>query len=366
MEGDPVQNAASFNASRHDDPASETRTTRRKGRRGRARAFLVTSFLLLAASLAVPSIAAATPWLTTDKADYRPEETVHITGGWFDPNTAYAIPVMRPDGSIVQLDPITHTPIPGWAVVRSDGAGNLTYDYLLDGIEGLYTARAYPADWAGDWSEEPITSVTFTDAAIPNSSSMVTWKTQPPGWIQGTLQANNSDYAEGETVPFRLDLGTLQTSGNPYTAKICRDYQLATGVFGYTTLQPFNTSRAATPGGTITSTSGAFSGVNLNITSVSETGGAGNCVSTARETIVQFNATASGPQFLLWGGRLASPNDPGVSEGKSASFWTGGSLQMRLQSPDKTSGIQPNAVVRLAKITVQKIVDSGSATPDQW
>ena len=39
---------------------------------------------------------------------------------------------------------------------------------------------------------------------------------------------------------------------------------------------------------------------------------------------------------------------------------------MRLASPDKTSGIQPGAVIRLAKITVTKVVDSGSATADQW
>src|SRR6185503_7712574 len=107
---------------------------------------------------------------------------------------------------------------------------------------------------------------------------------------------------EGETVPFRIELGTLQLTGNPYTVSICRDYQLANGVFGYTTLQPFNTSRAATAGGTISSTSGPFSGVNISISSVSETGGQGACASpTQRETVVNFNATSSGPQFLLWG-----------------------------------------------------------------
>ena len=67
----------------------------------------------------------------------------------------------------------------------------------------------------------------------------------------GDPNANNSDYAEGETVPFRLELGTLATSGNPYTAPVCRDYQLASGVFGYTILQPFNTSRTATAGGSL-------------------------------------------------------------------------------------------------------------------
>ena len=39
---------------------------------------------------------------------------------------------------------------------------------------------------------------------------------------------------------------------------------------------------------------------------------------------------------------------------------------MRLPSPDKTGGINPSAIIRLAQITATKIVDSGSATPDQW
>ena len=39
---------------------------------------------------------------------------------------------------------------------------------------------------------------------------------------------------------------------------------------------------------------------------------------------------------------------------------------MRLASPDKTGGINPSAIIRLAQITATKVVDSGSATPDQW
>ncbi len=39
---------------------------------------------------------------------------------------------------------------------------------------------------------------------------------------------------------------------------------------------------------------------------------------------------------------------------------------MQLLSPNKDRSINPGAIIELATITVQKIVDSGTATPDQW
>ena len=341
----------------------------RGGRPGRLRLLIaLVASLALLLFIFTGTASADGPTLVTDKGDYAPGEVVHITGTGFASGATYAMPVKRPDGSIVLVEPVTHVATPGWGFATADWAGNLSYDYQLNGIVGDYEARAYPATWSGDWNETPIASVQFTDGPVPASVSLRNWRTSSGGaWVTGTLNANNSDYKEGETVPFRLELGTLTLTGNPYTTSICRDYQLGNGVFGYTTLQPFNTSRAATPGGTVISTSGAFSGVNIVITSVTEVGGPGACGNaTQRETIVTFVASAVGPQFLLWGGRLASPNDAGVAIDKSASFWSGGSLQMRLLSPDKTGGINPAAIIRLANITVQKVVDSGSATPDQW
>ena len=328
----------------------------------------VTAILLAVASmLAFTTVASAvplgiegsasTPAITSDQSDYLPGSTVTLTGESWQPGES--VHVFVNDG-IGQTWSHNSSPDP-----VADGGGVFTYSFQLP----TSFVATYSVTATGPVSG--VATTTFTDGPVPANVSLLTWKTSPSGdWIQGTLNANNSDYAEGETVPFRLELGTLATSGNPYTAPVCRDYQLASGVFGYTILQPFNTSRAATAGGTVSSTSGPFSGVNLTITGVNETGtsafGGFDCGSTQRLTIVTFNVSASGPQFLLWGGRLASPVDPGVGSGKSASFWTGGSLQMRLASPDKTAGINPDAVIQLGKITVTKVVDSGSATPDQW
>ncbi|MBA2360366.1 MAG: hypothetical protein H0V79_05420, partial [Actinobacteria bacterium] len=80
------------------------------------------------------------------------------------------MPVKRPDGSIVVVDPILHLATPGWQWATSDAAGNLTYDYQLNGIEGLYEARAYPANWFGDWYSQPVASVIFSDSAAPKNT----------------------------------------------------------------------------------------------------------------------------------------------------------------------------------------------------
>ncbi|MDI6857266.1 MAG: hypothetical protein QME71_03005 [Dehalococcoidia bacterium] len=102
-------------------------------------------------------LAEAAPTLSAHKDDYDPSETVTITGGGFAPYTLYDIPVIRPDGSIVVGD---GSQTPGWDTVESDGDGEFTYSYTLDGMPGTYEVRAYPSPWDGDLSQTP-TAVTF-------------------------------------------------------------------------------------------------------------------------------------------------------------------------------------------------------------
>src|SRR5262249_45091734 len=71
-----------------------------------------------------------------------------------------------------------------------------------------------------------------------------------------------------------------------------------------------------------------------------------------------------------FGGVLSKAGDPipgggTVAQGKSASFFSGGSLHMHLEAPNKDGGINPSGIVQLAHIDVTKIVDSGSAAPEQ-
>ena len=88
--------------------------------------------ILLMAGVALAQDAPA-PVVTTDKDDYAPGEVVMISGSGFVPGTVYAVPVKRPDGTIVTIEPETHA-TEGGAFYASGGvasgtewSGNLVY-----------------------------------------------------------------------------------------------------------------------------------------------------------------------------------------------------------------------------------------------
>ena len=168
---------------------------------GRRAVLVLTAVAAIFLSTVAPSPALTNPTLATDKPDYHPEETVHITGSGYDAGAAYAVPVMRPDGSMVRGD---NSGLPGWDTVNADGSGNLAYDYVLDGIFGLYEARVYAAPWSGNWAETPLAAATFTDGANLDQCANDEPGTPPCVWQNGDLNGNNSAYAEGDVVPFRL------------------------------------------------------------------------------------------------------------------------------------------------------------------
>ena len=283
------------------------------------------------------------PTLTSDAADYAPGATVALTGsGW-------------PFGESVSIfvnDNVGST----WSdtiVTTADGNGVFVVRFNLPNT----VIAEYKATATGSGGETA--SVTFTDSPVPSNSQLEQW--DGSAWITGEI---GSGYTEGDTVPFRLDVGGVTgTAGDPATFPICRDYQNGSD-FGYFKLNPYDTTQAATPGGTITSSFGPVSGVNVTITSVVETGTSGVCVAGARETDVTFTATGGSTQYVLWGGELASPLDPGVGAGHGAGEYPGSSLAMRTGNQNRS--IKVAGIIQLAQITVQKIVDAGSATPDQW
>jgi Large extracellular alpha-helical protein len=177
------------------------RTSGRLHARTTGRISLLLGALLVLSSLAIGPATAAVPTLATDKPDYRPDETVHITGTGYEPGDAYDVPVTRPDGTMVHGDA---SDLPGWDSVTADGSGNLTYDYILDGIFGVYEARVYPSPWSGNWAEAPLAVVTFTDGANLDQCANDEPGTPPCKWQNSNLNGNNSAYAEGDVVPFRL------------------------------------------------------------------------------------------------------------------------------------------------------------------
>ncbi|MGH2375040.1 MAG: hypothetical protein ACRDIC_16435, partial [bacterium] len=167
---------------------------------------------LFGAALAT-AVGGTSPTLATDKTDYAPGEVVHITGSGFNAGESYALPVKRPDGSIVTIDPDTHAVTPNhWDVVTADADGSLAYDYQLDGIEGPYEARAYPADWGGDWNDSSLSSVGFTDTPTKITAKQHEGQLSTGAYTSGNI----TEYAEGDTINFRFRLAATHgpTSGS--------------------------------------------------------------------------------------------------------------------------------------------------------
>lgn len=210
-------------------------------------------------------------------------------------------------------------------------------------------------------------------APLPSNLAFEQWGDVDSSWLSGSLGNGGegaSTYAEGDTVPFRLDVTTA--GPGTFDMTVCRDYQNG-ATFGYLYLEPYNSSHTPLVSATTVTSNGAFTGAaavgTVSIGSVTEVGGQGGCKAGQRETKVQVSIS-NGPggvapvgAYVLWGGHLASPADAGVGVGHGAGYYPGASLAMDNSAAAKNLGIK---VLRSAGITVQKQVDSGSATPSQF
>jgi len=171
--------------------------------------------------------ATGTPTITTDKADYAPEEVVTVTGTGFAAGTTYVVPVKRPNGSIVKGDGSFQ---PGADEVTSDGDGNFTYRYQLDGVTGTYEVRAYVSDgsaWSDSrWSETPVARMTFTDAA-PSAdiddcqngnpiSPTACDASHSTDWTNGNITGSKGTYFEGDSIPFRAVITDVTVASHTY------------------------------------------------------------------------------------------------------------------------------------------------------
>jgi len=202
---------------------------------------------------------------------------------------------------------------------------------------------------------------------LPSNVKLQQWETKPQGgWITGALNSNNSDYVEGQVVPFRLEI-PANVNADSYQFSVCRNYEDGTRR-GYLYHAPFNTDRPADPGGTISSTQDGFAAVNATLDSVADAGGQGICKSGDREAAVTITKN-EGIAYVLWGGHLAAPDDPGVGAGNSAAYWPGASLHMKLLSPSKDVAIQtcigpstPTSTYTAAVTTTATVTSSATVT----
>jgi hypothetical protein len=345
-----------------------------------------------------PSNAAPAPTLVSDKADYSPHEIVHLTGSGYTAGAAYDLPVRRPDGSIVKGD---GSFAPGWDSVTADGSGAIAYNYALDGVFGIYEARVYPSSWSGNWDEAPLASVSFRDADVNLDQCANDEPGTPPcEWQNGDLNGNNSEYAEGDVVPFRLAIERLDPGEHTihlnydFTAQGHKAYDFlatynatemvdlcASGGGGVSSLCPVLPAPIVVPfpsdpfvaNGQSVADAQTASGVSQNLyvfgaTSVliSPVTHAGNVDGNSTgDLIVTFttdaNTNPEGQVLLAWGGHLASSAywmQNGQPDG--AGQISGAPWHMRTQQLDgegnknQDRSIQPSALVTTQSITVVK------------
>ncbi len=149
------------------------------------------------------------PQLTTDKADYAPTELVTIFGKFFQALKSFVLYIVGgfPDGS----EQVTHTD-----TVTSDVNGDFIYQYQLDGVyRPDYTVTASDSE-----SGAVVAQTTFTDAAALGlnldqcqnntlASLSTACGTAPTDWANGNINGLNSQYREGDGVPYRFAIEKL-------------------------------------------------------------------------------------------------------------------------------------------------------------
>ena len=349
----------------------------------------------LAAVLVAPALllvllisgASAAPTVTTDRANYYPNETVTITGSGFASKAFYDVPVIRPNGNIVTGD---GTSTPGWDKVKTNPMGNFTYSYQLNGIEGTYEVRVYPFPWGGDLAETPLATTTFADqppAGNLDQCANGPLATPTPcigsAWVNGNLNENKAHWLEGDSVAYRLKMQNLITGSFAHTVTIewdttksgkhALDYLTSfdrtetpadpcSVVSGCSLAGPKSTfaipvdanvtnGQNGIPGGgdDITQIAGDFTLFNGTITGVSSYTLSGTYAGDSSTTItISFTASVSDP-VLAWAGHIATRQDWG--QGNSAIDITGAPYHMRFIDLDGFGGNQDRSLTASAVIT---------------
>jgi hypothetical protein len=208
---------------------------------------------------------------------------------------------------------------------------------------------------------------------LPSSVRLEQWADVGGNWVTSSLGRNGqgaSAYAEGASVPFRLDV----TSAGPGTFdfSVCRDYADGSKR-GYLSLTPYSTSRLPVLGAVVVTDAadgaaqpftGAAAVGSVTIDAVNEVGGQGTCGAGQWETQVRITISGtSDDAFVLWGGRLASPADAGVGAGNGASQFPGASLSMRLGGSAKNVSIRDAAIIPATTTTTSTTTTTTTTVP---
>jgi uncharacterized repeat protein (TIGR01451 family) len=334
-------------------------------------ATVVVAMAPLQLAFAGATYAGTAPKLTTDLADYSPEMTVQVSGTGLAAGTALALPVLRPDGSIVKGD---GSFTPGWDTVTTDAQGNLAYSYQLDGVEGLYVVRAYPAPWSGDWTQTPLASVMFTDATVNmdqcrNGPFSAPVQCTGSAWANGDSQATQAHWREGDSLPYRIRFSTTvgshtltiswdTTKGGKHAIDYLTTYNrtettanACSGVSGCGSPAPFAipTDTNVTGRG-VPQAAGNFTCFNCTITAASSYSLSGTYASDSTTQITLTFTAATTTPVLAWGGHIASQFDWG--SGNAASSINGSPYHTAIVNFDGHPGSQDRALAAGAVLPV--------------
>jgi uncharacterized repeat protein (TIGR01451 family) len=329
--------------------------------------------------LAHAAFAGGGPALSTDKPDYSPEETVQVAGTGFTPGS-YAIPVLRPDGTMVTGD---GTFTAGWDLATADGSGAFSYSYQLDGVQGTYEVRAYSAGWSGDWTQTPIASVTFTDGLAKLDQCLNGPLSAPvpctgSAWANGDAQATQAHWREGDSLPYRMRLTSLTagthtlgiqwdtTKGGKHAIDYLTSFDRTettadpcSGVTGCTTATS-TFPIPADPNVTVPQVAGSFTCFNCTITATSAYTLSGTYAGDSSTSItLTFDTSASNP-VIAWGGHIAAQEDWGL--GNSAGSINGSPYHTRLLSLDGKGGNQDRALAAAAVLPIPSSITTQVST----
>jgi hypothetical protein len=207
-------------------------------------------------------------------------------------------------------------------------------------------------------------------------------------WIPGVLDANTSDYAEGDSVPYRVILSNFvegspgntitiswdSTKGGPHALDYLTSFDrtltlgsgntpcdVATAGCGIFTTFPVPVDGAVSGAG-VTQASGVFTLFGGTITSVSGYSNSGPAGKRSTNITVTFTADRS-KMVLAWGGHLARDADWG-SLGGSASD-VAGNIQTRISGSSVGSGSQSRSITSVSSMSRIVIITQSAPESDQ-
>ena len=375
---------------------------------------------------AVPAAAPAeaatgTASITTDKTKYSLGESMTITGAGFTPDGPVAVAVLRPDHVTDALPTVT-----------ADGSGGFVTVYAPPSIPGRYKITAT------DGTNAAKTAATEADAVnvgqnldqchngvtVPALGNLSTPcgdnGNSAPNWANGDVNGSNSQFREGDGLPYRLTVDGL--GSGLHTVVVEYDFTKA-GIFaidrltkpsltqaqddcGLTTQSAFDNcnfvslSTSNMPGEVVSPSStqpalansgNLFVAGGSNLNSIADSRKMGASIASGQtftwgafDTNVTQDGSAAGDSdrnfsfsftvgscpakgcsvVFSWTGHIASEQDWGA--GKGAGSISGAPFHMRVLSVDGSGGNQDRSVqlkAIIATITVNKVLvpstDSG-------